>query len=135
MSTPEAEIRNKEYQKQYREDRLARKRYSYESLENHYRVTAGGKDLSAELMAQRAPGVTGETPWVKDLTVHPLQWRREGIPAGLPIYIENAFEKEAPPGGRRRASAEAWRNLFLEQAPPSWPAAGVRGPFALEKAF
>lgn len=96
MSTPEAEIRNKEYQKQYREDRLARKRYSYESLENHYRVTAGGKDLSAELMAQRAPGVTGETPWVKDLSAHPLQWRREGIPADLPIYIENAFEKEAP---------------------------------------
>ena len=42
MSTPEAEIRNKEYQKQYREDRLARKRYSYESLENHVTASPHG---------------------------------------------------------------------------------------------
>lgn len=84
------------YQKQYQQDRLARQHYSYESLEKKYRVTAGGKDLSAELMATRAPGVTGTTPWIKDLTVHPLKWRREGIPADLPHFIPDAFATEAP---------------------------------------
>lgn len=97
MSVSEStEDREKAYQKQYQSDRLLRRRFSYEALEKKHRVTVKGKDLSAELMAARAPGVTGETPWVKDLTVHPLQWRREGIPAGLPRHIPNAFGDLAP---------------------------------------
>lgn len=97
MSTIEStEDREKAYQKQYQSDRLLRRRFSYEALEKKHRVTVKGKDLSAELMRTRAPGVTGESPWVKDLSAHPLQWHREGIPADLPRHIPNAFGDLAP---------------------------------------
>lgn len=97
MSTFEStEERDKAYQQQYQRDRLLRRRFSYEALEKKHRVTVKGKDLSAELMAARAPGVTGETPWVKDLSAHPLQWHREGIDADLPRHIPNAFGDVAP---------------------------------------
>ena len=94
--SPEAEARYKEYQKKYHAERRARAKYSYEKLEKENRVTVKGKDLSAELMHTRAPGVTGETPWEKDLTVHPLKWRRQGMPKDLPITVMNAFGDEAP---------------------------------------
>lgn len=52
------EAREKAYQKAYQSDRLLRRRFSYEALEKKHRVTVKGKDLSAELMRTRAPGVT-----------------------------------------------------------------------------
>ena len=94
--SPESQARYKAYQKQYHADRNNRARYAYETLEKENRVTANGKDLSAELMHTRAPGVTGETPWEKDLTVHPLKWRRQGMPKDLPITVMNAFGDAAP---------------------------------------
>ena len=94
--SPEAEARYKEYQKKYHAERRTRAKYSYERLEKENLVTANGKDLSAELMHTRAPGVTGETPWEKDLTVHPLKWRRQGMPKDLPITVMNAFGDAAP---------------------------------------
>lgn len=94
--SPEAEARYKAYQKKYHAERNARARYSYERLEKAHRVVVNGKDLSAELMQRRAPGITGETPWDKDLTVHPLKWRRQGMPKDLPSFVLNAFGDEAP---------------------------------------
>ena len=94
--SPEAEANYKAYQKQYHADRNNRARYSYDSLEKQHRVKVKGKDLSAELMHTRAPGVTGETPWEKDLTVHPIKWRRYGMPKDLPTVVQNAFGDEAP---------------------------------------
>lgn len=94
--SPEAEARYKAYQKKYHAERNARAKYSYEKLEKAYRVTVKGKNLSAEFMQSRAPGVTGETPWEKDLTVHPIKWRRYGMPKDLPAVVQNAFGDEAP---------------------------------------
>lgn len=94
--SPEAEARYKAYQKKYHAERNARARYSYERLEKAHRVVVNGKDLSAEFMQSRAPGVTGETPWDKDLTVHPYKWRRQGMPKDLPRYVSNAFGDAAP---------------------------------------
>lgn len=94
--SPEAEARYKAYQKKYHAERNARARYSYEKLEKAHRVVVKGKNLSAELMQRRAPGVTGETPWDKDLTVHPYKWRRYGMPKDLPTVVQNAFGDEAP---------------------------------------
>lgn len=94
--SPEAEARYKAYQKKYYAERNARARYSYERLEKAHRVVVNGKDLSAELMQSRAPGITGETPWDKDLTVHPYKWRRQGTPKDLPRYVSNAFGDAAP---------------------------------------
>lgn len=94
--SPEAEARYKAYQKKYHAERNARARYSYERLEKAHRVVVNGKDLSAELMQRRAPGITGETPWDKDLTVHPYKWRRQGMPKDLPRYVSNAFGDAAP---------------------------------------
>lgn len=94
--SPEAEARYKAYQKKYHAERNARARYSYERLEKDYRVVVNGKDLSAELMQRRAPGITGETPWDKDLTVHPYKWRRQGMPKDLPRYVSNAYGDAAP---------------------------------------
>lgn len=94
--SPEAEARYKAYQKKYHAERNARARYSYERLEKAHRVVVKGKDLSAEFMQSRAPGVTGETPWDKDLTVHPYKWRRQGMPKDLPSYVSNAFGDAAP---------------------------------------
>ena len=74
--SPESEARYKAYQKKYHAERNARDRYSYERLEKDHRVVVKGKDLSAELMHTRAPGVTGETPWEKDLSIHPYTGRR-----------------------------------------------------------
>lgn len=85
--SPEAEARYKAYQKKYHAERNARAKYSYEKLEKAYRVTVKGKNLSAEFMQSRAPGVTGETPWDKDLTVHPRKWRRYGMPKDLPTMV------------------------------------------------
>ena len=93
---PESEANYKAYQKKYHAERNARVRYSYDSLEKQHRVKVKGKDLSADLMHTRAPGVTGETPWEKDLTVHPIKWRRYGMPKDLPTVVENAFGDEAP---------------------------------------
>lgn len=93
---PESEANYKAYQKKYHAERNARARYSYDSLEKQHRVKVKGKDLSAELMHTRAPGVTGETPWEKDLTVHPIKWRRYGMPKDLPAVVQNAFGDEAP---------------------------------------
>lgn len=87
--SPEAEARYKAYQKKYHAERNARARYSYEKLEKAYRVTVKGKNLSAEFMQSRAPGVTGETPWEKDLTVHPRKWRRYGMPKDLPTTVDD----------------------------------------------
>lgn len=94
--SPEAEARYKAYQKKYHAERNARARYSYERLEKAHRVVVNGKDLSAELMQRRAPGITGETPWDKDLTVHPYKWRRQGMPKDLTRYVSNAFGDAAP---------------------------------------
>ena len=94
--SPEAEARYKAYQKKYHAERNARARYSYERLEKAHRVVVNGKDLSAELMQRRAPGITGETPWDKDLTVHPYKWRRQGMPKDLPSYVRDAFGDAAP---------------------------------------
>ena len=94
--SPEAEAHYKAYQKQYHADRNNRARYAYETLEKENRVTANGKNLSAELMHTRAPGITGETPWEKDLSIHPLKWRRQGMPKDLPTTVMNAFGDEAP---------------------------------------
>ena len=94
--SPEAEARYKAYQKKYHAERNARARYSYERLEKAHRVIVNGKDLSAELMQRRAPGITGETPWDKDLTVHPYKWRRQGMPKDLPRYVRDAFGDAAP---------------------------------------
>lgn len=94
--SPEAEARYKAYQKKYHAERNARARYSYEKLEKARRVIVKGKNLSAEFMQSRAPGVTGETPWEKDLTVHPYKWRRQGMPKDLPSYVSNAFGDAAP---------------------------------------
>ena len=47
-------------------------------------------------MQSRAPGITGETPWDKGLTVHPYKWRRQGTPKDLPRYVSNAFGDAAP---------------------------------------
>ena len=94
--SPEAEARYKAYQKKYHAERRARAKYSYEKLEKDYRVVVKGKNLSAELMQRRAPGITGETPWDKDLTVHPYKWRRQGMPKDLPSYVSNAFGDAAP---------------------------------------
>lgn len=94
--SPEAEARYKAYQKKYHAERNARARYSYERLEKAHRVVVKGKNLSAELMQRRAPGITGETPWDKDLTVHPYKWRRQGMPKDLPRYVSNAFGDAAP---------------------------------------
>ncbi|WP_303977387.1 hypothetical protein [Rothia mucilaginosa] len=94
--SPEAEARYKAYQKKYHAERNARARYSYERLEKAHRVIVNGKDLTAELMQRRAPGITGETPWDKDLTVHPYKWRRQGMPKDLPRYVSNAFGDAAP---------------------------------------
>ena len=93
---PESEANYKAYQQQYHADRNARARYAYETLEKDNRITVKGKDLSAELMHTRAPGVTGETPWEKDLSIHPLKWRRQGMPKDLPRSVHNAFGDEAP---------------------------------------
>ena len=87
--SPEAEARYKAYQKKYHAERRARAKYSYEKLEKDYRVVVKGKNLSAEFMQSRAPGVTGETPWEKDLTVHPLKWRRYGMPKDLPTMVDD----------------------------------------------
>lgn len=87
--SPEAEARYKAYQKKYHAERNARARYSYEKLEKARRVVVKGKNLSAEFMQSRAPGVTGETPWEKDLTVHPLKWRRYGMPKDLPTMVDD----------------------------------------------
>lgn len=93
--SPEAEARYKAYQKKYHAERNARAKYSYEKLEKAYRVTVKGKNLSAEFMQSRAPGVTGETPWEKDLTVHPIKWRRYGMPKDLPAMVyDYEFEGE-----------------------------------------
>lgn len=94
--SPEAEARYKAYQKKYHAERNARARYSYERLEKAHRVVVKGKNLSAELMQRRAPGITDETPWDKDLTVHPYKWRRQGMPKDLPRYVSNAFGDAAP---------------------------------------
>lgn len=94
--SPESEARYKAYQKQYHAERNARARYSYERLEKDHRVVVKGKDLSAELMHTRAPGVTGETPWEKDLSIHPYKWRRYGMPKDLPSVVMDAFGDEAP---------------------------------------
>lgn len=94
--SPESEANYKAYQKKYHAERNARARYSYDSLEKQHRVKVKGKDLSADLMHTRAPGVTGETPWEKDLSVHPIKWRRYGMPKDLPTVVENAFGDEAP---------------------------------------
>lgn len=94
--SPESEANYKAYQQQYHADRNARARYAYEALEKDNRITVKGKDLSAELMHTRAPGVTGETPWEKDLSIHPLKWRRQGMPKDLPRSVHNAFGDEAP---------------------------------------
>lgn len=94
--SPESEARYKAYQKKYHAERNARARYSYERLEKAHRVVVKGKDLSAELMHTRAPGVTGETPWEKDLSIHPYKWRRYGIPKDLPSVVMDAFGDEAP---------------------------------------
>lgn len=94
--SPESEANYKAYQKQYHAERNARARYSYDSLEKQHRVKVKGKDLSAELMHTRAPGVTGETPWEKDLSIHPYKWRRYGIPKDLPSVVMDAFGDEAP---------------------------------------
>jgi hypothetical protein len=94
--SPESEARYKAYQKKYHAERNARDRYSYERLEKDHRVVVKGKDLSAELMHTRAPGVTGETPWEKDLSIHPYKWRRYGIPKDLPSVVMDAFGDEAP---------------------------------------
>lgn len=94
--SPESEARYKAYQKKYHAERNARARYSYDSLEKQHRVKVKGKDLSAELMHTRAPGVTGETPWEKDLSIHPYKWRRYGIPKDLPSVVMDAFGDEAP---------------------------------------
>lgn len=94
--SPEAEARYKAYQKKYHAERNARARYSYERLEKAHRVVVKGKNLSAELMQRRAPGITGETPWDKDLTVHPYKWRRQGMPKDLPRYVSKAFGDAAP---------------------------------------
>ena len=91
--SPEAEARYKAYQKKYHAERRARAKYSYEKLEKDYRVVVKGKNLSAEFMQSRAPGVTGETPWEKDLTVHPLKWRRYGMPKDLPNMV-NDYEHD-----------------------------------------
>ena len=91
--SPEAEARYKAYQKKYHAERNARAKYSYEKLEKDYRVVVKGKNLSAEFMQSRAPGVTGETPWEKDLTVHPLKWRRYGMPKDLPNMV-NDYEHD-----------------------------------------
>lgn len=96
VRSPEAEARYKAYQKKYHAERNARARYSYERLEKAHRVVVNGKDLSAELMQRRAPGITGETPWDKDLTVHPYKWRRQGMPKDLPSYVRDAFGDAAP---------------------------------------
>lgn len=87
--SPEAEARYKAYQKKYHAERNARARYSYEKLEKAHRVTVKGKNLSAEFMQSRAPGVTGETHWEKDLTVHPRKWRRYGMPKDLPTMVDD----------------------------------------------
>lgn len=94
--SPESEANYKAYQKKYHAARNARARYSYDSLEKQHRVKVKGKDLSAELMHTRAPGVTGETPWEKDLSIHPYKWRRYGIPKDLPSVVMDAFGDEAP---------------------------------------
>lgn len=94
--SPESEANYKAYQKKYHAERNARARYSYDSLEKQHRVKVKGKDLSAELMHTRAPGVTGETPWEKDLSIHPYKWRRYGIPKDLPSVVMDAFGDEAP---------------------------------------
>ena len=47
-------------------------------------------------MQRRAPGVTGETPCEKDLTVHPSKWRRYGMPKDLPTVVQDAFGDKAP---------------------------------------
>ena len=94
--SPESEANYKAYQKKYHTERNARARYSYDSLEKQHRVKVKGKDLSAELMHTRAPGVTGETPWEKDLSIHPYKWRRYGIPKDLPSVVMDAFGDEAP---------------------------------------
>lgn len=94
--SPESEASYKAYQKKYHAERNARARYSYDSLEKQHRVKVKGKDLSAELMHTRAPGVTGETPWEKDLSIHPYKWRRYGIPKDLPSVVMDAFGDEAP---------------------------------------
>ena len=94
--SPESEARYKAYQKKYHAERNARARYSYERLEKDHRVVVKGKDLSAELMHTRAPGVTGETPWEKDLSIHPYKWRRYGMPKDLPSVVMDAFGDEAP---------------------------------------
>ena len=91
--SPEAEARYKAYQKKYHAERRARAKYSYEKLEKDYRVVVKGKNLSAEFMQSSAPGVTGETPWEKDLTVHPLKWRRYGMPKDLPNMV-NDYEHD-----------------------------------------
>ena len=91
--SPEADARYKEYQKKYHAERRARAKYSYEKLEKDYRVVVKGKNLSAEFMQSRAPGVTGETPWEKDLTAHPLKWRRYGMPKDLPNMV-NDYEHD-----------------------------------------
>lgn len=85
--SPESEANYKAYQKKYHAERNARARYSYERFEKAHRVVVKGKDLSAELMHTRASGVTGETPWEKDLTVHPYKWRRYGMPNDLPTVV------------------------------------------------
>ena len=94
--SPESEANYQAYQKKYHAERNARARYSYDSLEKQHRVKVKGKDLSAELMHTRAPGVTGETPWEKDLSIHPYKWRRYGIPKDLPSVVMDAFGDEAP---------------------------------------
>lgn len=71
--SPEAEARYKAYQKKYHAERNARARYSYERLEKAHRVIVNGKDLSAELMQRRAPGITGETPLGQRPDRPPLQ--------------------------------------------------------------
>ena len=93
---PESEANHKAYQQQYHAARNNRARYAYETLEKNNQVIVKGKNLSAELMHTRAPGITGETPWEKDLTVHPLKWRRYGIPHNLPTTVMDAFGDQAP---------------------------------------
>lgn len=82
--SPEAEARYKAYQKKYHAERNARARYSYEKLEKAHRVIVNGKDLSAELMQSRAPGITGETPGTRTSPSTPTSGVARACPKTFP---------------------------------------------------
>ena len=71
-------------------------KYSYDALLKKNTVTVKGKNLTAKLMKERFPKVTGRTPWVYDTNTHPLDWRRKGVPSGEPIYKQGAYGDAAP---------------------------------------